>query len=219
MRTFIATLMASTIAAATFSAAQAADVVNDIPQAPVAYEQPAPVANWAGAYVGGTVNYDWGRFSGGGSNYNADGAGGGLYGGYNWQSGQIVYGAEADINYNGEKGSAGRGQGGESLDGKQGVNGSIRGRVGYDLNPFLIYGTAGLAASDNKVSNSTSSDSATALGYTVGAGVEALVTSNITARLEYRYSDYQKKDFDLDTGSVSRGFDDHSVKLGIGVKF
>lgn len=216
MRTLIATLMASTMAAAAFSAAQAADAVNEVPEAPVAYEQPAPVANWSGAYLGGTVNYDWGRFSGG--DRDADGFGGGLYGGYNWQSGQIVYGAEADVSYGDEKGSAGNFNG-DSLTGEQGVNGSIRGRVGYDLNPFLVYGTAGVAATDTKVSNGSSDDDATAFGYTVGGGVEALVTDNITARLEYRYSDYQDKDYSLDTGTVSRGFDDHSVKAGIGVKF
>lgn len=219
MRTIVATLLATTMAAAAFSAAKAADAVNEVPQAPVAYEQPAPISNWSGAYLGATANYDWGRFTGNGGDRDADGFGGGLYGGYNWQSGQIVYGAEADVNLGDEKGSAGTGNFGEALEGKQGVNGSIRARVGYDMNPFLLYGTGGLAISDNKVSNSTSDDNSTALGYTVGAGVEAMVTNNITARVEYRYTDYQDKDFTLDTGTVSRGFDDHSVKAGIGVKF
>jgi len=211
--------MATTMAAAAFSAAKAADAVNEVPQAPVAYEQPAPISNWSGAYLGATANYDWGRFTGNGGDSDADGFGGGLYGGYNWQSGQLVYGAEADVNLGDNKGSAGTGNSGESLEGKQGVNGSIRARVGYDMNPFLIYGTGGLAIADQKVSNAVSSDSATALGYTVGAGVEAMVTNNITARVEYRYSDYQDKDYSLSSGTVSRGFDDHSVKAGIGVKF
>lgn len=219
MRTIVATLMATTMAAAAFSAAKAADAVNEVPQAPVAYEQPAPISNWSGAYLGATANYDWGRFTGNGGDRDADGFGGGLYGGYNWQSGQLVYGAEADVNLGDNKGSAGTGNSGESLEGKQGVNGSIRARVGYDMNPFLIYGTGGLAIADQKVSNAVSSDSATALGYTVGAGVEAMVTNNITARVEYRYSDYQDKDYSLSSGTVSRGFDDHSVKAGIGVKF
>lgn len=218
MRTIVATLLATTMAAAAFSAAKAADAVNEVPQAPVAYEQPAPISNWSGAYLGATGNYDWGRFTGNGGDRDADGFGGGLYGGYNMQSGQIVYGAEADVNLGDEKGSAGSNNG-VGLEGKQGVNGSIRARVGYDMNPFLLYGTGGLAISNNKVSDPTSSDKATALGYTVGAGVEAMVTNNITARVEYRYSDYQDKDFSLDSGSVSRGFDDHSVKAGIGVKF
>ncbi|MEK1901601.1 MAG: porin family protein, partial [Rhizobium sp.] len=35
----------------------------------------------------------------------------------------------------------------------------------------------------------------------------------------YRYTDYQDKDYNLNSGSVSRGFDENSVKVGIGVKF
>ena len=218
MRIFVATLMASTMAAAGFSAAHAADAVNEVPQAPVSYDQPAPVKDWSGAYLGGTVNYDWGRFSSSNDGRDAKGAGGGLYGGYNWQNGQIVYGAEADVNMGDERGSAGT-VAGRSVEGKQGVNGSLRGRVGYDMNPFLLYGTAGLAVSDNKVRDGVNKDSGTALGYTVGAGVEAMVTDNSTARLEYRYGDYQKRDYTLGNDAFSRGYDDHSVKAGIGVKF
>lgn len=216
MRTIFATLIASTVAVGGFSVANAADVVTEVPQAPVSYDQPA-VKDWSGAYVGGTATYGKGRARSG--SYNASALGGGVYGGYNWQNGQIVYGAEADVNYDGKDGRAGVDRLGGPVSGKQGVNGSIRGRVGYDMNPVLVYGTAGLAATDTKVSNSTSSDDRVAAGYTVGAGVEALVTDNITARLEYRYSDYQKKNYALDTGSVKRGFDDHSIKAGLGVKF
>lgn len=212
MRTLIATLMASAVSIAAYSAANAADAVDQIPQAPVAVEEPAPVATWQGFYLGGYGEYDWGRFGGG--DYDADGAGGGVYGGYNFQSGQIVYGVEADVGYNGQDQRTFDG-----LDAKGGWKGSVRGRVGYDMNPFLIYGTAGVALQDNELSDATSSDSKTAVGYTVGAGVEAFVTNNITARVEYRYTDFGAKDFDLDSGSVSRGFDDHSVKVGIGVKF
>ncbi len=213
MRKLVMILMATAAGVATFSTAQAADAVDQIPEAPAATESySAPVSNWAGAYVGATANYDWGRFGSG--DYDAKGFGGSLYGGYNFQNGQIVYGAEADIAYTGEDGDAGTG-----LTGTQGVNGSIRGRVGYDMNPFLIYGTAGLALSNNKLESATDSDEKIAAGYTVGAGVEAMVTNNITARIEYRYSDYQKRDFSLDGTTVSRGFDDHSVKVGIGVKF
>ena len=125
MRIFVATLMASTMAAAGFSAAYAADAVNEVPQAPVSYDQPAPVKDWSGAYLGGTVNYDWGRFSSSNDGRDAKGAGGGLYGGYNWQNGQLVYGAEADVNLGDERGSAGT-VAGRSVEGKQGVNGSLR---------------------------------------------------------------------------------------------
>jgi opacity protein-like surface antigen len=32
------------------------------------------------------------------------------------------------------------------LTGKQGFNGSLRARIGLDINPFLIYATGGVAA-------------------------------------------------------------------------
>lgn len=218
MRNIVATLLASTLAAGAFTAANAADAINDIPQAPVAYEQPAPIKNWAGAYVGGTVGYDWGKDSAG-AKRDHKGFGGGLYGGYNVQDGQMVYGAEADVNLGDEKGSAGTIAGVGPAESKQGVNGSLRARVGYDTGPVLVYGTAGAALSKNKVYAGGDKDSATALGYTVGAGAETFITDNVTARLEYRYSDYQKKDFNVGGTTVSRGYDDHSVKAGIGVKF
>ncbi|MBP1850724.1 outer membrane protein [Rhizobium halophytocola] len=213
MRKLVLTLMVSAAGLATFSAAQAADAVDQIPQPPVATENyTAPPQGWTGAYLGGGVTYDWGRMDAG--DRDIDGVGGTIYGGYNWQAGQIVYGAEADVSYDGADGDAGPG-----LTGKNGVNGSIRGRVGYDMSPFLLYGTAGLAVGNHELSGGGDSDSKTALGYTVGAGVEAQVTDNITTRVEYRYTDYQSKDFDVGGATYSRGFDDHSVKVGIGVKF
>ncbi|MGF0536552.1 outer membrane protein [Agrobacterium sp. ES01] len=209
MRKLILTLMVSSAALVSFSAAQAADAVDQIPAPPVATENTyVPASGWTGGYIGGGVTYDWG-----GSNLG-DAVGGTLYGGYNMQSGQIVYGPEADISYNNQEGSAGAG-----IDSKEGLNGSIRGRVGYDMNPFLIYGTGGLAVGNHELSSAAGSDEKVSAGYTVGAGVEALVTDNITARVEYRYTDYMDRDFDLGGTTVSRGFDDHSVKLGIGVKF
>ncbi|AYD00438.1 outer membrane protein [Neorhizobium sp. NCHU2750] len=213
MRILVATLMASAASFIAISSANAADAVEQVPQAPVAVDEPAPaVGNWQGYYLGATGSYDWGRFGGG--DHKADGAGGGLYTGYNWQSGKIVYGIEGDVAYNGEKHGTS-----PDLEGKAGWNGSVRGRIGYDLNPFLIYGTAGVALQDNKLSDATSSESKTAVGYTVGAGAEAMITNNITARLEYRYTDFGAKDYNLDSGSFSKGYDDNSVKLGIGVKF
>ncbi len=212
MRILVATLMASATSLIAISAANAADAVNQIPEAPAAVEEAAPVQTWQGFYLGGYGSYDWGRFGGYG---DRDGnLGGGAFTGYNWQSGQIVYGIEADVGYNGTENTTIEGYNAE-----QKWNGSVRGRIGYDMNPFLIYGTAGLALGDNKMSDGTSSDSKTAVGYTVGVGAEAFVTNNITARVEYRYTDFGKDSYSLDSGSVSKGFDDHSVKVGIGVKF
>jgi outer membrane immunogenic protein len=210
MRTFIASLLVSTVALGGVSAAYAADAVDQIPEAPIAQNDPAPTGNWQGFYLGGAGTYNMGGFA---DKYNARAFGGQIYSGYNWQQGQIVYGVEGDLGYSGAD---------NPVDGgiaKNGINGSIRGRIGYDLNPFLLYGTAGLAATKNKFSNAAGSDTDAALGYTVGAGAEAMVTNNITARIEYRYTDYQKNDFNVGGANISRGYDEHSVKVGIGMKF
>ena len=211
MRTLIATLIASSVSMVAFQAAHAADAIDEVPQAPAAeYSEPV-VKNWSGAYLGGTASWQKGKFNGQGQD-RGHAAGGGVYGGYNMQSGQFVYGGEADVNYSGVDHNNG------VFTAKQGANGSIRGRVGVDLNPVLLYGTAGVAASNVEVKNAAGvKDDATLLGWTAGAGAEAFVTDNVTARVEYRYSDYGKKTFN--GAGVRSGFEDHSVRVGMGVKF
>ena len=153
MRTLKIMLLASATTVVAF-AAQAADAIYQAPEAPAAAESfSAPAGNWSGAYVGGGITYDFGKFTGSTDGRDAKGLGGTVYGGYNMQSGSIVYGGEADISYNGEDGSAGAG-----LTGTQGVNGSVRGRVGYDLNPFLVYGTAGVAVANHELKNGGDND-------------------------------------------------------------
>ena len=213
MRTLTTTLAASAFTLAAFQAAQAADAVMDIPQAPAAeYSEPVAAGSWAGGYVGGTASWQKGQFNRQ-SGRDANGFGGGVYGGYNMQSGQIVYGGEADLNYSGiDSRNAVR-------KAEQGVNGSLRGRVGVDMNPVLLYGTAGLAASNAQMKDATSKDDKTMLGWTAGVGAETFVTNNITARVEYRYTDYSKKNFNLASGVARSGLEDHSVRVGLGVKF
>jgi outer membrane immunogenic protein len=212
MRTLITTLAASAISLGAFNAVQAADAIDEIPQAPAAeYIEPA-AGNWAGAYAGGTASWQRGDFAGQGRS-KANGFGGGVYGGYNMQSGQIVYGGETDLNYSGVDSKNG------ARKAEQGLNGSLRARVGVDLNPVLLYGTAGVAATNAEMKDATTKADKTLLGWTAGAGAEAFVTNNITARVEYRYSDYGSKNFNLGSGTVKSGMDDHSVRVGLGVKF
>lgn len=213
MRTLIATLIASSVSLVAFQAAQAADAIEDVPQAPAAeYVEPVAGGNWAGAYAGGTASWQRGDFQHQGR-AKANGFGGGVYGGYNLQEGQIVYGGEADLNYSGVDSKH------NGLKAKQGMNGSVRGRVGVDLNPVLVYGTAGVAGTNAEMKNAAGKDDKTMLGWTAGAGVEAFVTNNVTARVEYRYSDYQNKSFNLGGTKTKSDFQDHSVRVGLGVKF
>ena len=54
--------------------------------------------------------------------------------------------------------------------------GTVRGRVGYAFDQVLVYGTAGYAWADNRITlsalNVSISDSQIHSGWTAGAGVE-----------------------------------------------
>lgn len=212
MRIMIKTLTATALVLGAFTLAHAADAIEEVPLAPEAQDTYTNAAGWDGAYVGAKGTYQWGKVKNGGE-YNAKGLGGGLYGGYNLQNDKIVYGGEADLNYSGISSKT------NGVEAEQRLNGSVRGRVGYDLSPALVYGTAGVAATSLKASDQTSSDSKTLFGLTVGAGVETKITDSITARTEYRFTNYQTQTFKLESGARDRGLTEHQVNVGLGVRF
>lgn len=212
MRTTKLALLTVAMALPLSISAHAADAIETPPAPPVADVEVAPAYLWAGAYGGVFGGYTWGDADGVAS--STDGAMGGIYGGYNWQFDNFVAGIEGDVGYSGANGTSAAGN---EVD--QNAFGSIRARFGYDMNPFLLYGTVGGAATGMEVTTAGGSDSNTLLGYTVGAGVETFLTENMTARLEYRYTDYGSEDFEIGGTTISSGFDDHSVRAGIGFKF
>lgn len=211
MPTFTKILAASAIALSAASVARAADAIDEIPSAPEAVET-VPASNWEGAYVGGKLTHQWGKTKMN-KDYDARGFGGGVYTGYNKQDGQIVYGVEADMNYSGIEKSY------KGVEADQGLNGSLRARLGYDLNPAMVYATGGLAATNMEVTDKTSDSNKTLLGVTLGAGVETKITESITARTEYRFTNYQTQTFNLDSGATDRGLKEHQVNVGLGLKF
>ena len=211
MRHVTKILAASVIALGAASVARAADAIDEIPSAPESVEV-VPSGNWEGAYVGGKLTHQWGKVKQG-KDYDAKGFGGGVYTGYNVQNGQIVYGGEVDLNYSGIDKTYGK------VNSEQGLNGSLRARIGYDLSPALVYATGGLAATNMEASDKTSDKNKTLLGATIGAGVETKITESITARTEYRFTNYQTQTFNLDSGATDRGLKEHQVNIGLGVKF
>ncbi|QOG05617.1 porin family protein [Aureimonas sp. OT7] len=82
-----------------------------------------------------------------------------------------------------------------------------------------MFATAGLAVANNELTLDGSSDSATHLGWTVGAGVEAALRDNVTSRIEYRYTDFQSRDYDIGNVTISSGYDEHSIRAGLALKF
>ncbi|HWU62528.1 MAG TPA: outer membrane protein [Ensifer sp.] len=211
MRKMIIALVASAASIASVSAAYAADAIDSVPQAPSAPVSAPAVGNWAGGYVGATGSWNWGPIKNSGY-ANAFGLGG--YGGYNFQDGQLVYGVEGNVDYNGAQRTT------NGIKTETGVNGALRGRLGVDMNPFLLYGAAGIAAGSVKVSDGAgNSDSRGVIGWTAGVGAETKVTDNVTARVEYDYTSFGNRTYVLGGTNVSRGYDQNAVKVGIGYKF
>jgi outer membrane immunogenic protein len=185
---------------------------------------PAPmpvVPTWTGFYVGaqGGIAAHSGRFTDLdnltgtgvlGVAYNADRTGGlgGINAGYNFQSGNFVFGVEGDWNWVGANASA-------NFVNPTGVAtisttsfdvrwlATLRGRLGLAAGPALFYATGGVAFAD--VENTTTvffnpgglfrgtfSDSKTKTGWTAGGGIEYMFAPHWTARIEGRYVDLGK---------------------------
>jgi outer membrane immunogenic protein len=187
----------------------------------------APGRSWAGLYVGLAGGYAWGSTHQGwtSSTYRGLGtsvgdvdeslrANGGLIGatlGYNWQIDRVVLGLEADMSYaslksRGSAPDAGIWSAGDSALQTWSTEltwlSTLRGRIGFTYDRFLVYGTGGLAiagATDRTELtyndgaggglSASARDSKTHLGWALGAGIEAALTEKLTAKLEYLHVD------------------------------
>jgi len=215
MRMVLAAAAISALAASALSInpVLAADLGQPVPVA-AAPAPISPAANWSGYYIGALLGYNWGETNNAAvAGPDIEGFDGGGYIGANYQWNQFVLGVEADALISGANGSAG------SISVDQNWSASVRARAGLGLDHFLLYGTGGVAASGVDVSDATSSDDNTLWGWTVGAGAEALLKENITARVEYRFADYEGKTYTLDSGTGDADLQTHSVRAGVGLKF
>jgi outer membrane immunogenic protein len=173
---------------------------------PIAPAACAPIGNSFAAALTGQLNTRPHGFIGGGQI------------GYNYQTGAVVWGVEADFQGTGIKGSASAAANSVPIVGfvNNAVNaastgsqkidwfGTVRGRVGWlPTNPLLLYVTGGLAyghvqtdvsfsenISLSPTSGATSAaDSATRAGWTVGGGMEWMLASHWSVKGEYLYYD------------------------------
>jgi outer membrane immunogenic protein len=207
------------------STASAADMAVKAPPPPVV------VYNWTGFYIGGDVGGAWGRdnvthsttFAAPGLAFPVDAAAvtaasspsfnpstfvGGVYAGYNYQSGNVVFGVEGDIS---------------SFRLRANANGvfpfpstpaltftantsvstdwlfTLRPRIGYANAGWLFYVTGGLAVTNENVNQTagilnaatfTSNNSSTQAGWTAGVGIERMIANNWIVRAEYLHTDF-----------------------------
>lgn len=229
-------LLSSTVAFAGISGANAADAIQ--------YEEPAPVIaasafSWTGGYVGGQIGYGWGKsrfnnsdFAG---NLKPDGFLGGVYAGYNFDLGNnVVLGVDGDVTYNNLKDSESEDFGGLIVGAQSKLrwSGAVRARAGYAVDRFLPFVTGGVAFGSVKnsayldvvgVESFSASQTKTLTGWTAGAGVDYAATDNLIVRLEYRYTDYGRKDFsasnEVFSFNTGNKFKTSDVRLGVAYKF
>lgn len=216
MSYFKTLLLVPVVLMPTAATAFAADAIRLQPVAPAPVVDIAPQDSWAGGYtglyLGGAANkFQTGTDAGTLKNNNAKF---GAYAGWNFQNDKIVYGVEGDAGYNKAKKTS------DGLTAKSGFDGSLRGRLGYDLGTFMPYVTAGIAGTQLRYSDDADSAKKFRVGWTAGTGIEALLTSNVTARVEYRYSDFGKTNFSLGNTALNDSkLQSHDVRLGVAYKF
>jgi outer membrane immunogenic protein len=200
-------IMALTVATATAAAGTAAAA--DLPRSPGPYYPPPSIYNWSGPYAGLNVGYEWGKITG--SNIEPSGVAGGGQIGYNWQSGQFVFGGETDIQVSAAD---------DTFAPYKFSNpwfGTLRGRAGFAINNILLFGTFGLAYGGVSGEFGGIDESKTHLGWGGGLGMEVGFTPNWSAKVEYLYMDLGSRAYSI-TG-VDNGLQASYLRLGINYHF
>lgn len=198
------------LAAALFVAAPA--YAGDLPQRN--YNNPQVhrnLFNWTGFYAGVHAGWGWGDSTSG----NLDGYALGGQIGYNHQmvSG-LTFGVETDITFSGMDGAG-------PLGGAFAVDyiGTLRARVGYAFDRVLIYGTGGFAYAGGELQVAGLSNDRSHYGYAIGFGIEGMITSNVSVRLEYLYTDFGSRTYQTVLGPVGLGFDSSVLRAGVNYRF
>lgn len=203
------TIRMGCLAACLSFAAIAPAAAADLYRQPYTVPAPLGVYSWAGPYLGVNLGYQWGEVSN--SGVEPAGVAGGAQLGFNWQTGQFVFGVETDLQLSGAE---------DRFATWQFSNpwfGTLRGRAGYAVNNILVYGTAGVAYGSLHADVLGASESHASLGWTAGLGLELGLTQNWSVRAEYLYIDLGGNTFGL-TG-LSHNIDSSVFRMGVNYRF
>jgi len=165
--------------------------------------------SWLGPYLGVNLGYQWGRATN--SPTDPHGIAGGVQGGYNFQSGQFVFGGETDLQISAAD---------DTFAAWKFANpwfGTLRGRAGVALNNVLLYGTGGMAYGGGRAQVAGASESHTHLGWTAGLGLEVGFTPNWSAKAEYLYVDLGERGYGV-TGT-NNAIESSLLRFGVNYRF
>lgn len=228
MRAIIA---AACLMAAAVTGASAADLPGPAITPPPTYvPEVHPVYNWTGFYIGVNGGYGLGNndvsvsylgtsLSLGNASWDGAVAGGTV--GFNYQINNFVVGIEGDFDWSGFQKSGSDGF--VSATTKINWLSTVRGRVGYAVDRLLLYATAGAVIMDNEfdasIPGASLSASSVNAGWTAGAGGEAMLIGNLTAKVEYLFV-YTDASINLVSGvSQNSGIRNSIVRAGLNYRF
>jgi outer membrane immunogenic protein len=221
--------------AAGVAAAQAADLGGAPPERHYADDDTRPSLQWTGLYAGANLGASFGRdafrensaaaFDG--TDFErfrsrSSGFTGGGQLGYNYQTGHVVMGLEADLNYANGSRSVASSSGAVTASSSGNLAGSLRSRLGYAIGPWLLYGTGGLADNTGNTLSATSLDGR--FGWVAGAGVEYMLDRNWSIRTEFLHTDFGRTTFsgvalDGNTYSWRDHTADNAIRAGVNFRF
>lgn len=223
-------LLSACAASACVAPASAADLPSRYAPRPDTYYTPAPIFSWTGFYAGVNAQFGFGSFSQGGSVLFGSPVGGlgGATVGYNFQSGQLLIGVEADAAFGSISGSGDFGVGTSSSGTINGV-GTLRARVGYIFNnQTLFYVTGGYAGTElnGKVTDVVGSPNFVLneghylSGYAVGAGVEYAITTRWSVKGEYVFDGFGSQTYFGGTrDGLTSGANLSTIRVGVNYHF
>jgi outer membrane immunogenic protein len=194
----------------------------------------APAYNWTGFYAGVNAGYGSGKLvdaffdgneSDGSVSLKFDGAIVGAQAGFNLQSGTFVWGIEGDIQKTWMKGTGSFFSGDLVLDFEVPWFATLRGRAGVANGPALFYVTGGAAGMQWKaIANFDAVDPIKTperrMGWTVGAGYEAMLSPNWSWKTEYLYVRAKDKKTEVVPGfSIDERAAAHVFRIGANYRF
>ena len=197
----------------------------------------APYYDWTGFYVGGHVGYSRGNArvrlgDDDSANFRSSFGShtGGLQGGYNYVlPSRFLLGVEADVSFPNWLAADDvawfRTTPNTDIAEKIDYMATLRGRLGYAFDHWMVYATGGFAWSLGRFLQTPGAvddvDKALHLhrGWVAGAGAEVAITANWIARLEYLYRNFGHADVTFPSGTTAgSSYDGHEIRAGLNYK-
>ena len=183
----------------------------------------AAQAEWVAGYAGGGLTHNDNTandLSYGLGEFDVTGSGVFIFGGYNWQNAQVVYGVDASLSFGSIDGDDGTFQRpfGEDL------SVSIMGRIGYDAGATLPWIGLGYQFADSTATHdlgTTDTAQAGFHGVVLALGVDYMVTDTSFVRVSVEVVDFEDEvqGFFDNTDPHDIAYEATRIKIGHAVRF